>query len=191
MGRSSRAEAAKHREDVVSAASRLFRERGVRGVSVPELMSEAGLTHGGFYKQFESKEALVGEATEFAFDGLRALMAKFDSEQNDDHEAAQASLARFYLSPANRDDFAEGCPTAGLGADIAREKEGSHARKSYAEGATDFASWMADGDEPDFATISTMVGALILARATADTPLSDRILAEALAALKLSQQRAK
>jgi TetR/AcrR family transcriptional repressor of nem operon len=189
VGRSSRADALKHRQEVVTAASRLFRERGVRGVSVPDLMSEVGLTHGGFYRQFESKEALVGEATEHAFDGLRDLFDAFDAEQTDDHAEAQMALARYYLSPTSRDDLADGCPTAGLGTDISREKPGSDAKKFYAEGVTDFANWMTQGDEPDFAAVSTMVGALMLSRATTDTELSERILSEALASLSVMRSQ--
>jgi TetR/AcrR family transcriptional repressor of nem operon len=189
VGRASKADATKHRQEVVSAAARLFRERGVRGVSVPDLMSEVGLTHGGFYRQFESKEALVGEATAHAFDDMRQLFAKFESEQDGDRPtdqaAAQKAFAQYYLSPTNRDDLGDGCPAAGLGTDISREKSGSEARNSYAAGVTDFAAWMSEDDHPDFATISTMVGALILYRATADTALSDRILSEALASLRV------
>ncbi|MFD0522672.1 TetR/AcrR family transcriptional regulator [Paractinoplanes durhamensis] len=75
MGRVSQAQAQENRKRIVETAARLFRERGVAGVSVADVMAEVGLTHGGFYKQFASKEALVAEAVGQAFDELRASSA--------------------------------------------------------------------------------------------------------------------
>src|SRR4051812_46272219 len=177
MGRVSQAQAQQNRQQVVEAAARLFRERGVQGVSVAELMAEAGLTHGGFYKQFSSKEALVAEAAGQAFDELGGQLAARDERQPDDHAAARAALLEYYLSPEHRDHAGEGCPTAGFAVDVAREEPGSPVRATYADGVAGFAKWLApENTDEDLVTLSTMVGALLLSRATNGTELSDRIL---------------
>jgi TetR/AcrR family transcriptional repressor of nem operon len=168
MGRVSQAQAQENRRQVVASAARLFRERGVQGVSVADLMAAAGLTHGGFYKRFASKEALVSEAVAQAFD---------DRAQAADQDPAH--FVDVYLSPAHRDDPGGGCPAAGFGADVAREAPDSDARRSYARGVEAYARLL-DGD---LAAVSTLVGAIVLARATAGTDLSDDILAAARADL--------
>ena len=173
MGRATQAQAQQNRQQVVEAAARLFRERGVQAVSVAELMAAAGLTHGGFYKHFPSKEALVAEATGRAFDELGAQLQATDRD----------ALLDYYLSPEHRDDAGNGCPTAGLAADVAREPADSPARGPYANGVEGFAQWLGDDGDEDLVTLSTMVGALLLARATSGTAVSDRILAAARAAL--------
>ncbi|MEV4642046.1 TetR/AcrR family transcriptional regulator [Actinoplanes sp. NPDC049548] len=180
MARVSQAQAQENRERVVRTAAHLFRERGVQGVSVADLMGAAGLTHGGFYKQFASKEALVAEATSRAFADHGERLTGLDDEHAGDHDAARRDLVERYLSPEHRDDAGSGCPATGLGPDLAREDPSSPARQPYARGVEAFARWMAreNGDE-DLAAVATMVGALLLARATAGTPISDRILAAA------------
>jgi TetR/AcrR family transcriptional repressor of nem operon len=179
MGRVSQAQAQQNRQQVVDAAARLFRERGVQGVSVAELMAAAGLTHGGFYKQFASKEALVTEATGQAFTHLGERL----SALGDDREQARRTLIDYDLSPEHRDDPGDGCPTAGLAADMAREAPGSAARAIYAAGVESFGRRMATGDGADLAAVSTMVGALLLARATTGE-LSERLLSTAREALQ-------
>ncbi len=182
MARASQAQARENRDRVVRTAARLFRERGVGGVSVSDLMAEAGLTHGGFYKQFPSKEALVAEATGRAFGDLGARLTDLDERHAGDHDAARREFVAGYLSAGHRDDAGNGCPVTGLGPDVARE-DGA-AREPYAHGVEEFARWMAgaDGDQ-DLAAVATMVGALLIARATSGTPLSDRVLAAAKDAL--------
>jgi TetR/AcrR family transcriptional repressor of nem operon len=188
VGRVSRAQAQEHREQVVAAASRLFRERGVQGVSVADLMAEVGLTHGGFYRQFASKQALLAEATTLAFTELGAQFEGHDAAHPEDHAAARQDLVDYYLSADHRDDPGHGCPTAGFGPDLGREDDTCEARTPYSEGVTAFARWMSDDpesgeDEEDLATVCTLVGAIILARATAGTDVSDDILRSARAAL--------
>ncbi len=182
MSRVSQAEAQANRERTVAAAARLFRERGVQGVSVADVMKSVGLTHGGFYKQFASKEALLGEATERAYSDLESLLASFIAEKGDNGEnsdAARAALIDFYLSADHRDNPGAGCPTAGFAGDMAREPSTNASREQYANGICDFAKWLTDDEEEGLATVCTMVGALLLARATSGTPLSDEILAAA------------
>lgn len=133
MGRVSQAQAEENRRRVVDTASRLFREQGTQ-VSVADLMKAAGLTHGAFYKQFASKEALVDEATAHAFDelarGHTAGLAQYEGRR----DAAQRALIDAYLSVEHRDDPADGCPVAALATDIAREGGGREARRVYTEG---------------------------------------------------------
>jgi TetR/AcrR family transcriptional repressor of nem operon len=183
MGRATQSQARKNRDDVVRAASQLFRERGVSDVSVADVMANVGLTPGGFYKQFASKEHLLGEATDYAFDEMRQLLSEFDAADAGDHRSARQAFIEFYLSEANRDDVSDGCPAAGLAVDIARRTD-SPARAPYAGGVESFATWLSEnGNDLDVATLSTMVGALILSRATAGTDISARILAGAKASI--------
>jgi TetR/AcrR family transcriptional repressor of nem operon len=122
MGRVSQAQAQENRKRIVETAARLFRERGVAGVSVADVMAEVGLTHGGFYKQFASKEALVAEAVGQAF---AELSERLQDQDRDD-------FVRGYLSPAHRDNPGPGCPAAGFGGDLAHEQS-ARAREQGAQ----------------------------------------------------------
>ncbi len=177
MGRVSQAQARENRRRVVDTAARLFRERGVQQVSVADLMAEAGLTHGGFYKRFASKEALVTEAVGHAFAERAAELDEFAARE--DHASARRDFAEAYLSPEHRDNPGTGCPAVAFGADVAREDAGGGARERYADGIERYARWLAGDGGEDLAAVSTLVGALMLARATSGTPLSDRILTAA------------
>ncbi len=183
MGRVSRAEAETHRGEVVRSASELFRERGVQAVSVAEVMADAGLTHGGFYRHFPSKDALVAEATSAAFRAMGQRLAAID-DASETHTEAVARFLDGYLSTRSRDDAAGGCPTTGFGPDVARTDD-APVRASFAEGVEQFAAWLtidqndAAPDPAALARLSTMVGALLLARATSTTPLSEQILSAA------------
>ncbi|WP_327673271.1 MULTISPECIES: TetR family transcriptional regulator [unclassified Streptomyces] len=182
MGRVSQAQAEENRRRVVDTASRLFREQGTQ-VSVADLMKAAGLTHGAFYKQFASKEALVDEATAHAIDELSqryaAGLEQFDGRRDD----AQRTLIDTYLSVEHRDNMADGCPVAALATDIARTPDDQEARRVYADGVADFAGFLADDDQDGLARLSTLFGALVLSRATKGSPLSEQILAAARVAL--------
>jgi TetR/AcrR family transcriptional repressor of nem operon len=182
MGRVSQAQAEENRRRVVETASRLFREQGTH-VSVADLMKAAGLTHGGFYKQFASKEALVDEATAHAFDELTRGRDAGQERHAGRHEEAQRALIDTYLSVEHRDGAADGCPVAGLVTDMAREPGAPGAHRAYTEGVGEFAAWMATEDEEGVTRLCTMLGALVLARATKGSPLSEEILATARAAL--------
>ncbi|WP_431964256.1 TetR/AcrR family transcriptional regulator [Actinacidiphila sp. bgisy160] len=177
MSRVSQTEAKANRERTVAAASRLFRQNGIAKVGIADVMKTIGLTQGGFYKQFASKAALVDEATAKAFaDNLQDLVA-LDREAGG-HEAAWQSLLESYLSVEHRDDPGTGCPAAGFAGDVAREPE--H-RQTYARGVQELAEWIAPGDA-GLAAYATLVGGILLARATAGTPLSEQILHAAHAA---------
>ncbi|MFD7938958.1 TetR/AcrR family transcriptional regulator [Streptomyces sp. NPDC059755] len=182
MGRVSQAQARENRERVVRTASRLFREQGTH-ISVADLMKASGLTHGGFYKQFASKDALIDEATTHAFAELAQRRAAALEQGTGQRAAAQRALIDAYLSVEHRDNPAEGCPAAALAHDMAREPGADGAHRVYTEGVGDFAEWLATEDEDGIARLCTMLGALVLARATTDSPLSEKILAAARAAL--------
>ncbi|MFE4823735.1 TetR/AcrR family transcriptional regulator [Streptomyces sp. NPDC056704] len=105
----SKAQAQKNRRHVVAIASRMFREKGT-AVSIADLMKAAGLTHGGFYKQFASKEDLVDEAIAHAFDEQAAHSPVAIEEPAGDHEAARRTLIEDYLSVWHRDHPLGGLP---------------------------------------------------------------------------------
>jgi TetR/AcrR family transcriptional repressor of nem operon len=199
MGRVSQAQARENRQRVVETASRLFREQGVH-VSVADLMKAAGLTHGGFYKQFASKETLVDEATAYAFEELARTYAPAAGRETGAGEgagegegagraapardtAAQRELIDAYLSVRHRDNPADGCPVAGLATDMARSDESRAAHRAYADGVRGFADALGTEEEDGLLRMCTMVGALVLARATRDDPLSEDLLAAARTAL--------
>ncbi|MDQ0810619.1 TetR/AcrR family transcriptional repressor of nem operon [Streptomyces sp. B3I7] len=201
MGRVSQAQARENRQRVVETASRLFREQGVH-VSVADLMKAAGLTHGGFYKQFASKETLVDEATAHAFEELARTYAPAAGREPGTGQAgagsggspgrsagsrdaaAQRELIDAYLSVRHRDNPADGCPVAGLATDMARTDDSRAAHRVYADGVRGFADVLAtEGEEDGLVRMCTMVGALVLARATSDDPLSEDLLTAARTAL--------
>ncbi|OKK16041.1 TetR family transcriptional regulator [Streptomyces sp. CB00455] len=196
MGRVSQAQAEENRRRVVDTASRLFREQGTH-VSVADLMKAAGLTHGAFYKQFASKETLVDEVTAHVFDEIARRNAAGLERHDGQRDAAQRALIDAYLSVEHRDNAADGCPVSALAIDVARGPEGREARRTYAEGVADFAAFLAPaegvgggegiggvgGVEGGLARLCTLVGALVLSRATQGSPLSEEILAAAHAAL--------
>src|SRR4029077_8886539 len=112
-----------NRQRIVDAASRLFRDKGFDGVGVDAIMEQAGLTHGGFYGHFASKEALAAEATGRAIDRSAAWQAGL---------ASLKELVCGYLSPRHRRDGAKVCPVAARGSDCARQGPGL--RKGVAAG---------------------------------------------------------
>jgi TetR/AcrR family transcriptional regulator, transcriptional repressor for nem operon len=174
MSRVSQAQARENRQRVVETAARLFRERGVDQVRVADVMAGAGLTHGGFYKQFASKDALAVEALAQGLADIGERLAKI-GEPGDD--MARARFLDHYLSPDHRDSPGDGCPVAGFARDM--PGAGADLTATYAAGVETYAEKLGST-----AAVSMAVGALILARATAGTALSDRILAEALASLE-------
>ncbi|MDX3697919.1 TetR family transcriptional regulator [Streptomyces europaeiscabiei] len=175
MSRVSQAQAIENRRRAVDAASQLFRERGVNGISVADLMKSIGLTTGGFYKQFPSKEALVAEAAQAAFGDLDLLLASFDTAHGD-HATARGALVDFYLSTEHRDQPGTGCPNAGFAGDMAREPTAGEVRETYAAGVQEFAAWLSTDANDGLPMVATLVGAILLARATAGTELSEKIL---------------
>jgi len=168
--RRSREEAARTRRTAVAAASRLFRERGIEAASVSEVMASLGMTDGGFYRHFESKEALAAEACAAAF--AESGLARESS-------ASAKAVLRGYLSEAHRDAPGAGCPLPGSPRRwraslrrCGRRTLTAFAARSRASGS----SCPARGREARFALLAGMVGALALARAVDDEGLSAAIL---------------
>jgi len=186
MPRVSRKEADKHRNDVIAAASRLIPERGIDGVSVPAVMAEAGLTHGAFYGQFESKDALVTAACKAAFD--EKIRYYDEMVALDDREAARQIFIKRYTKASHREAWADGCPIAALCGDMARQGRAGPIRAAFAGGLSSLAERLETllagqrkkaSREEVLATLSMLVGALVLARATEGEAISDEFLASA------------
>jgi TetR/AcrR family transcriptional repressor of nem operon len=187
MPRVSRAQAEHHREAITEASARLFRERGIRAVSVADLMGAAGLTHGGFYGHFESKDALAGLACRLAFAQATERWRKRAGSKAGPAEA-RAAIVEGYLRPQSIRDVGGGCPTAALCVDVAREPAGAPVRAAYVEGLAEMvevlAAVEAGGDaaadrRAALADYATLLGAMLLARATAGEPIAAEILAAA------------
>ena len=175
--RVSREQAAENHERIVETAARLFREQGFDGVSVDAIMQEAGLTHGGFYGHFKSKEDLAAQAVARALDRGAERQRKYTDI---------AGLVSNYLSPRHCADLGNGCAISALGADIAREGSGvrgtltAHIRAQFDRIAQLFkGGTAAHRRKRAIATLAGMVGALTLARAVDDPALSKEILAAA------------
>jgi TetR/AcrR family transcriptional regulator, transcriptional repressor for nem operon len=185
--RSSRQDTEKHREQILEAAARMVRERGLDGMSVPALMAEVGMTHGGFYRHFTSKETLAQLAFERAFETTNQLANRTGVEHPGAPEAAFAKFAQAYLSAEHRDEPGAGCATSALAGDVGRLDPGNPIQQAYTAGIDDMVrqvQTLRDQTYEDaLATLSTMVGALLLSRATRGNPISDDILATALASL--------
>ncbi|WP_413727878.1 TetR/AcrR family transcriptional regulator [Sodalis sp. RH19] len=186
MPRVSRAETERNRVAIVDASSRLFREQGLR-VSVADLMGAVGLTHGGFYGHFASKDELAAIACAKAFgDSVERWHARMDG--TGDPAAAHAALIEGYLAPQNLTAVATGCPLAALATDVAREPQDKPVRLAFLQGLEKLIALLADGREEGdagaareaaLAEMATLVGALVLARATKGQALADEIMASA------------
>lgn len=173
--RVSKEKAAENRERILNAASRLIRERGISGAGVDALTEAAGMTHGSLYSQFGSKERLVEDAVDYA------IIAK---GQEVPEAFALSAYVSEYLSQSHRDGPGRGCPFAALVCEIPRQSQG--VRDRFTAGVRGMigllSGRMGSGlkqrqrDEEALATISSLVGALVLARAVNDPKLSDDIL---------------
>lgn len=175
-----REQATLNRDRVLDVAARLFRERGFDGIGVADLMKSAGLTHGGFYGQFGSKEELMAEACSRSLDSALERWTKIGGRANGNPLVA---VMRGYLSKQHRDNPGEGCVIASLGAEATRH--GSGLRRAVTDGTramldlfTSFAPGRIKAVKRERAMVAyaSMVGALILARAVDDEALSDEIL---------------
>jgi TetR/AcrR family transcriptional repressor of nem operon len=169
--RVSREQVAENRRAILEAASRLFRERGYESVTVVEIMKAAGLTHGGFYGYFASKDELIAGA-------LADVLSKRPEPIGD-----LASYAAGYLSATHRDNRAGGCPTAALAAETIRlagepRTEMTTGVKRQIERLSQIAPGETEAQKRQAAIGSwaTMVGAMILARVSDDPALSSEIL---------------
>jgi TetR/AcrR family transcriptional repressor of nem operon len=173
---SSQADKAVNHERIVTTASARIRRDGIDGASVAGLMAEAGLTHGGFYRHFESRDELVAEAVESALaHGSRRTIAAAETGGS----TALAAIIDGYLSRLHRDKLETGCAVAALPTDIVRSSP--RARAAYSRQVRSYIDSLAgltpSGDPDDAHLIlAALVGALALARAVDDPALSDELL---------------
>ena len=177
MPRVSQEQARLNRQRVVEVAAALFRERGLHGVGVADIMASAGLTHGGFYGQFTNKDALAAEA--------------FDAALAEDRRGDVDVIIANYLSVGHVRSPGKGCPLAALANDVSREAPGSPIRARFTQGVERLASILSDltpkasrerRRQRSLAPLSTLVGAVVLARAVDDEALAKDLLQAAQAA---------
>jgi TetR/AcrR family transcriptional regulator, transcriptional repressor for nem operon len=182
--RKSRSEAAKTRERIVTAAAAEFRQHGIAATGLADLMKAAGLTHGGFYRHFASKDQLVAEACSAAVATMNERVASSASRKRG-RKGLEAAVAD-YLSTEHRDNPRDGCPLAALGSELARAD--TPARAAATAGFLKLVDALAGGfDEgtPDEArrramvVALTLIGALTVSRVVTDQALSDAILRNA------------
>ena len=166
---------------IVRKASVRLREKGAHGIGVADLMKEAGLTHGGFYAHFDSREALVMEAFSYAMDRSMDHWRELTDEAAP--EKRLALVAESYLSTLHRDNPGSGCSIPALGAEIARESP--KARKAFAGKLDEMIELLADyipnmprkaARKQAVATMATMAGTVLLARIAGSSELSDEVL---------------
>ncbi|CAN7402774.1 TetR/AcrR family transcriptional regulator [Pseudoduganella sp. LjRoot289] len=184
----SREQAALNRERIVDTAARLFREKGFDGIGVADLMKGAGLTHGGFYGHFASKEVLLAEACGKA---MEKSVDKWRTLADGAPARPVAAIAESYLSASHRDFPGKGCAVSSLGTDVARA--GPDVRQAMSDGVQAQLALLA-GLEPGadagakrqraIADYASMVGGLVLARVMADPAQSEEVLAAVVAALE-------
>lgn len=167
-------------ERIVEAAARAIRRSGYDGTGVADIMKDAGLTHGGFYAHFASREAMLAEAADRAGAEANAASARIAADAPP-QEALQA-LVRAYLSKAHLDNPDKGCPVAALGSEMPRQApEVRRAATRRIKEMIDLVArqspdWGKPGaHERALVTVSTMVGALVLARAVDDPRLSNAV----------------
>jgi TetR/AcrR family transcriptional repressor of nem operon len=166
---------------IVKKASVRLREKGAHGIGVADLMKEAGLTHGGFYAHFDSREALVIEAFNYAMDRGTERWRKVAAETPPDKRLT--TIIESYLTPVHRDDPGNGCAVPALGAEIARESPKT--RRAFAAKLEQMIDMMADQilDVPRkaarkqaMATLATMMGTMVLSRVAGTGEFSSEIL---------------
>lgn len=168
---------------IVAIAARRFRELGLDGLGVADIMKEAGLTHGGFYAHFASREQLVAEAIEFAFreDEDRLMRAMGRRPQG----SAVEKFLDIYLTPAHRDTPGRGCTMAAIAPEAARRDP--TVRNLFSSQIGRYADLLAAESnlpaETVVSVISASVGALTLSRAVEDAVLSESLLAGTKAAM--------
>lgn len=180
----SKSQAAEHRAGIVESAARLYREKGLSGVGVAEITRDAGLTHGGLYRHFESKDALAREACLRAFEWTITPLDGLEQDSDASSTTKLQAMVDSYLSASHRDHPGEGCPAAALATDAARA--GPEMSEVFAQGVErNIQRFMRvlEGEPVEkraqtMVMLSSMIGALVLARATAagNPALSEEIL---------------
>ena len=176
----SKAQKTKTHKRIISIASKRFREKGLARVGIAELMKEAGLTVGGFYKHFDSRDDLVAEAVSSAFGGWKR---RVDAAKAGGPSVSLAKLIDDYLDEAHRDNPGTGCAFSALAPEIARSDKQTRALTSeQVRSDIQLIAGLLPGKDKSRArsrailTFSALVGAMSLARAVSDEGLSREIL---------------
>ncbi|GAB7071099.1 TetR/AcrR family transcriptional regulator [Mycolicibacterium hodleri] len=194
MPRISREQKERNRERIVAAASRGFKTRGIDGMGIDELMKAAGMTHGGFYNHFSSKDDLAREVLNQGFTASLGVVDDLIGAHPRSSRAALNAIVDGYLSTDHRDHPEDGCASAALAADAGRH--GLPAQEEYLRGLRGYLAAITDllldgaaqtnaeldprrAREQAIALFSQLVGAQVIARAVAqaDPELSDEVLA--------------
>jgi TetR/AcrR family transcriptional repressor of nem operon len=192
--RVSKETAAENRRRILAAAARLIREQGISGAGVDSITRAAGLTHGAFYSQFDSKEAVVEEALRLVLDESRELWARRASRKG--KRDALDTIIDGYLSPRHRSSLGEGCAVAALGSELSRQPR--VVRRAFTRRLEESLAMLASlvpaktvarRDDVAIQLFSTMLGGLILSRAVDDESLSRRILRTVAHELKSTPRR--
>ena len=177
------------RARVLAEAAAAIRSKGIERVGVAEVMAGAGLTHGGFYAHFGSKDDLVAHAVAYMFDASYAWFLRH-TEGREPAEAL-ANYVDAYLAASQRDDRPHGCPIAALSADLPNMPEPALAR--FADGTERLVAGLAklvkklgakNADALAWSVVAEMAGALTLSRAVSDPTTSDQILRNSRAMVK-------
>ena len=172
-----------HRK-IVKDASRRVRAEGITGAAVSAVMRDAGLTHGGFYKHFESKDELLMESVSEAFEEMAGRLV--EAAERSRPEAAWKAIVRTYLSLEYCDHVERGCPLPALGPELARVNDAMKPRifeelKRYRSRLLPFmpGTRIADRERAFFSIFSTMVGAVEIARMLPEPAMREKVLASA------------
>jgi TetR/AcrR family transcriptional repressor of nem operon len=191
----SKAEKARTHKRIVAIASKRFREKGLAGFGIAELMKEAGLTVGGFYKHFDSRDDLVAEAVSSAFG---AWKSQVDAAASGGPPVSYAKLIDDYLNEAHRSNPGAGCAFSALAPEIARSDKQTRALASeQIRNDVELIAALIPGKDKRTArsrailTFSALVGAMSLARAVSDEALSREILKTVADLLKNSASKAR
>ncbi|WP_049630379.1 TetR/AcrR family transcriptional regulator [Cellvibrio sp. pealriver] len=179
----SREQAAENRGKILQAAAQLFREKGFDGIGIADLMKKVGLTHGGFYGHFASKEDLMSQACDYAVDELLELGQVNNPASAKEGNRYKTFITR-YLSGEHRDNPGQGCLMAALGADAARQTP--QVKQAFTQSFNRLLNALiqllpltktpAARREQAILTMATLVGAQVMARAVDDPVLSQEIL---------------
>lgn len=177
--RKSKYEAAETRQTIIQIAAELFRVKGIAATGIAEIMETAGLTNGGFYKHFESKDQLVKEAIKSSTEDLSHRFK--EGEYAIDYE----SIIKAYLSPEHQKGLDWGCPIAGIGSELGRTDKDS--RMVATDGIKQLVSSLEkhidsssiENRKIAVAAVSMMIGALTLSRIVNDKKLAEEILKSA------------
>jgi TetR/AcrR family transcriptional regulator, transcriptional repressor for nem operon len=179
----SKVETAETRRRIIDVATRQFRLNGIHATGLNDLMSEAGLTRGGFYRHFESKDQLVAEACAKSFARIVASMEDAARESEIEGKDSFQAIVHRYVSTEHRDSSSGGCPLAGMGSELARADEGTRAVAS--EGFNALVEVVAKRlnrpqsettDSEAVFALAAMIGAVTMSRIITDRDASTRVL---------------